>query len=110
MANPELAVFIRLANVIAGVLHALLPRSTQWKLSLYISSHLVIAGVAVHYAYLLGSPSSLLSFLLDSCAPFLLAFGAIELASRTLRYSGKVPSEYSLLLQRYVECTPSAQW
>jgi len=73
---------IRLASAATGVLLAVLPRSTYWKLSLYTSTKLLVLATSVHYSFLTHSLEPMQSLALNSCTPFLLAFGAFELGDR----------------------------
>ena len=82
MGKPEAVASIRVISVASGVLHALLPRSTRWKLSLYVSRQLVVLAGLLYYAFSLRSLDSIRSFTLDSCAPFLLTFGVVEFSAR----------------------------
>ena len=85
--NPEMMATIRAASVATGVLHALLPRSTAWKFSLFAATKLLILVAMVEQACFAGSLNPLISLARDACAPFLLAFGAAELLQR--RVQGK---------------------
>ena len=77
MTKPDAIMAIRMMSVATGVLHALLPRSTRWKLSLYVSRQLIVLGVVIHFSMSQGSLGAVRSFLLDSCTPFLIAFCAV---------------------------------
>ena len=82
--TPEMVFALRSICICTGVLHALLPRSTRWKLSLYASRQLLILGVAVHYAWIFRSLDSLITFTCDSTGPFLVSFGSVQLLIRAM--------------------------
>lgn len=79
MATPDARLGIRMMCGVTGALHALLPRSTRWKLSLYASHQLLVMGVVTHYALIMRTCGPLQQFFIDACAPFLLAFGAVRI-------------------------------
>lgn len=84
--TSELLSDIRTMSLATGVLHALLPRSTRWKLSLYTSRQLLVLSVSLHFSTAVTrSPDPVLAFAVNSCAPFLLAFAAAEIPLRALR-------------------------
>lgn len=82
--TPDALLAIRSVSVVAGALLALLPRSTRWKLSLYVARQLVVVLGLAYCATSLRSLDAIYSFTVDSCAPFLLAFGAVELSRFSL--------------------------
>jgi len=86
--DPEVLMHIRLVSAATGVLLAVLPRSTCWKLSLYCSTKLMVLATSMHYSFITHSLESMQSLALNSCTPFLLAFGAFELPAKITVQSG----------------------
>ena len=88
MSNPTALMSIRLSCFVTGGLLAMLPRSIRWKLSLYASRQLLVAGVVIERAITTSSLEPIRSLAVDACAPYLLALGAGELSMRSLRRNG----------------------
>ena len=87
MQTPDSTFNLRVVSASSGVLFALLPRSTRWKLSLFVAHLLVVAVVAVNAAVLLRTFVPLLTFAIDSSMFFLIAFGVVELSARGVQHS-----------------------
>lgn len=82
MARPDAVLGIRMTSAASGLLLGLLPRATTWKLSLYVCRQLLVLAVVINHSASLRALGPVRSFVLDSCAPFLLLFGAVEVSSR----------------------------
>jgi hypothetical protein len=75
---------IRLISLVTGGLCARIPRSLEWKISLYTSRQLMVMAVVVEHSVTIHSLDPLRSFIRDSCGPFLLALSVVELSMKAL--------------------------